>query len=116
MDTMTLLPSRASTLIRRVADIIPEMAETAGALDAAIVFPVAAVAALRAVGCLAAPLPGHLGGLGFGTELAGSLAVGTLLRLLGKGNLSVARAFEAHVNALRLICLYGTDNTARTGS
>lgn len=89
--------------------MIPEMAHNADALDAAIAFPVADIAALRAVGGLAAPLPGDLGGLGIGTEPAGSSAIGTLLRLLGKGNLSIARAFEAHVNALRLICLYGTN-------
>jgi alkylation response protein AidB-like acyl-CoA dehydrogenase len=109
MDTVTLLPPHANTLIQGVADVIPDMVQNADALDAAFAFPVADIAALRAMGCLAAPLPGNLGGLGFGTEPAGSSAIGTLLRLLGKGNLSVARAFEAHVNALRLICLYGTD-------
>lgn len=84
------------------------MQRRAEALDAEAAFPEQDIAALRETGLLAAPVPESLGGLGAGTEPGGAALVFELLRLLGQGNLAVGRLFEAHVNALRLIALYGT--------
>jgi len=55
-----------------------------------------------------APLPRALGGLGWGCEPDGAASLLSVLRLLGRASLAVARLYEGHVNALKLICVYGT--------
>lgn len=62
---------------------------------------------LEEAGVMAAPVPVALGGLGAGTEPAGARLALSLLMLLGRGNLAVARLFEAHVNAVRLVVRFG---------
>jgi hypothetical protein len=62
---------------------------------------------------LAAPLPVGLGGLGLGTEPSGARGLLRLLRLIGRANLSLGRIFEGHVNALRLVALYGSADQLR---
>jgi len=83
-------------------------------LDGDGAFPVEALAALRAVGGLTAPIPQRLGGLGLGTDEAGAQGIMELLSGLGRANLCLGRVFEAHVNALRLICRYGTRTQIET--
>lgn len=94
-------------------DAIPAMQRRAEALDREAAFPAEDIAALREAGLLASPLPEHLGGLGAGTAPGGAGLILDLLRLLGQGNLAVARLFEAHVNAIRLVVRYGTAEQAR---
>lgn len=89
------------------------MQRRAERLDAEAAFPEEDMAALRETGLLVAPVPKRLGGLGAGTEPAGAGPLFELLRLLGRGNLAVGRLFEAHVNAIRLIALYGTAEQTR---
>lgn len=67
------------------------------------------VQTLRKAGWLCACLSTADGGQGWGTEPAGSLAALDALRILGRANLSVARLFEGHMNAVKLIALYGND-------
>ena len=43
------------------------------------------------------------------TEATGAIHLAEVLRLIGRGNLSLGRLYEAHVNVLRLIARYGTD-------
>lgn len=105
-------PDGAGTLLDDLARLVPDMQARAATLDAHAAFPDEDVAALHRFGLLAAPLPGALGGLGLGTEPAGAAALLAVLRLLGHGNLSVGRVFEAHVNALRLFVRYGTAEQA----
>lgn len=57
-----------------------------------------------------APVPRALGGEGAGTEPEGADMIFELLRLLGRGNMSVGRLFEAHVNVVRLVVRFGTSN------
>jgi alkylation response protein AidB-like acyl-CoA dehydrogenase len=71
-------------------------------------FPIAALEALRRDGGLRAPLPVALGGSGWGTEPAGAAAILALLRSIGRSSLPLGRAFEGHVNAIRLVVRYGT--------
>jgi alkylation response protein AidB-like acyl-CoA dehydrogenase len=52
--------------------------------------------------------PEALGGAGL-SESAGQRDLCTVLRLIGGGDLSIARLFEGHVNAISLVCRYGTD-------
>ncbi len=105
--------TRLETLLDRVARYEPTMRGRATALDAAVRFAEDDLYALRELGVLAAPLPARLGGLGLGTEPEGASGILALLRLLGRGNLSVGRVFEAHVNALRLVILCGTESQQR---
>jgi len=54
-----------------------------------------------------APFPEPLGGCGL-IESAGQGDLCTVLRLLGAGDLSIARLIEGHINAIALVCRYGT--------
>jgi len=70
-------------------------------------FPNAEIDRLWQLGVMLAPLPIFEGGLGWGTEIAGTLSLRAALQTLGYGSLSVGRIYEAHVNALVLIFRYG---------
>lgn len=72
------------------------------------------VADLRVLGVLWAALPTRHNGLGLGTEATGTDGLFRVMHLLGSGNLSAARLFEGHVNALQLICRYGTEAQTAT--
>ncbi|MGC1411864.1 MAG: acyl-CoA dehydrogenase family protein [Acetobacteraceae bacterium] len=92
---------------------MPEIQARALALDAKPTFPAADVEILHDLGALAAPVPGGLGGLGLGTEASGAIHLAEVMRLIGRGNLSLGRLYEAHVNVLRLIARYGTERQMR---
>lgn len=62
--------------------------------------------ALRQAGLLTACLPGTEGGEGLGLNGETALGAFELLRRLGRANLSVARLFEGHMNAVKLLHLY----------
>ncbi len=78
-------------------------------LDEAAQFPHASFERLRGIGLLTATLPESLGGFGFGYGSEGAASLLKLLMLLGEASLPVARLYEAHVNALQLICRYGRE-------
>lgn len=67
------------------------------------------IGVLREAGWLTACLPGSVGGQGWGTDPDGTMAAFDALRSLGRANLSVARLFEGHVNAVKLVFLYGDE-------
>lgn len=60
-------------------------------------------------GLAMAAFPEALGGGGL-SESSRQSELCTVLRLIGAGDLSVARLFEGHVNAISLVGRYGTDN------
>ena len=62
--------------------------------------------ALRAAGWLTACLPRSDGGRGWGTQAGDAIAAFNALRMLGQVSLPVARLFEGHMNAVKLIHLY----------
>ena len=95
-------------LLAALHDLVPALQRRAEALDAAEAPPLQDMAELRALGALTAPLPRAHGGLGAGTEPGGAALLLDMLRLIGRGHLAVARLFEAHVNAVRLVARYGT--------
>ena len=104
-------------LLAELARLVPAMQARAAALDAEEAFPEQDFQALRKLGALQAPLPMAQGGHGAGTEPGGMDLILRLLTLLGQGNLSVGRLFEAHVNAIKLIAAYGTPaQAARTAA
>lgn len=71
------------------------------------------IAFLAERGWLTACLPRRWGGEGWGCEPVGTHDAFDALRALGRGNLSLARLFEGHMNAVKLIVLYGTEASAR---
>ncbi len=71
------------------------------------------VALLGEKGWLSACLPRRWGGQGWGCEAAGTRGAFDALRALGRANLSVARLFEGHMNAVILVDLYSGENTFR---
>ena len=83
-------------LLRDLRRLVPAMQERATTLDAHAAYPVADMQAIRELGLLAVPLTDADPGL-----------LCDILATLGQGNLSVGRLFEAHVNALQLVTIYG---------
>ncbi len=109
---MLLDPSPAR-LLAQVGRCVPDMRNRAAELDRSVRIPEDDLDALREAGCLAAPVPTRLGGLGLGIEPAGAGMALALLRRLGRGNLSVGRIVEGHINALRLVMIYGNEAQRR---
>jgi alkylation response protein AidB-like acyl-CoA dehydrogenase len=106
------LRAKRHGLLEAVAVALPDIQAEAAALDEAAQFPHASFEHLRGIGLLSATLPETLGGLGFGYGPQGAASLLKLLMLLGEASLPVGRLYEAHVNALQLICRYGRDNLA----
>jgi len=106
------LRAEGKTLLAGVAASLPDIQAEAALLDETGAFPHASFERLRAAGAFTATLPESLGGLGFGYGAEGAASLLQLLALLGEASLPVARLYEAHVNALQLICRYGRANLA----
>lgn len=87
-DLETFIADRAAASDRHGGDLSRELGALAGA------------------GWLAACLPRHFGGEGWGSEPGGTGDALDALRMLGRANLSVARLFEGHMNAVKLVCLH----------
>ena len=66
---------------------------------------------MRWSGLLAIPLPREAGGAALGSPGGDPLALARLLRRIGRASLSVARLYEGHVNAAKLVALYGDGRT-----
>src|SRR3981189_664781 len=94
-------------LLRAVRDLIPAMTARATILDREAGFPKFEFDQLRNCCALSAVIPKRYRGLGLGTDRYGSRAPFDVMRLMGRGTLADRRIFEGHVNALKLICLYG---------
>jgi len=95
-------------LIVKLAEHLPAIQARALHLDATASFPAEDISLLHEIGALAAPLPTTCGGLGLGTEPEAAQCLSRILQLLGHAHLAVARLYEAHVNAVRLLTVYGT--------
>lgn len=74
------------------------------------------VALLTERGWLRACLPRRWRGEGWGCEPAGTREAFDALRVLGRANLSLARLFEGHMNAVKLVVLYGGEDTMRNAA
>ena len=70
-------------------------------------FPEDEIATLHEQGLIHAPLPPSHGGVGLGTSGDPLVAMDVLSRI-GAGSLSLGRLFEGHLNAVKLVTLYGT--------
>lgn len=88
--------------------LAPGIAARAAAVDRDEMTLAEDIAELRGAGLLRAPLAVAAGGSGLCWQ-TGAVAEGVdVLRVLGRANLAVARLFEGHVNAVKLVMLYGT--------
>ncbi len=101
--------ARAERLAERLQALAPD-SDCAGAL------PTAELDALRDGGWLTATLPARVGGLGMGTAPGTLYLLLRVLREVGRGSLPAGRLYEGHVNALRLVELYGTDAQLETAA
>jgi alkylation response protein AidB-like acyl-CoA dehydrogenase len=93
----------SSELLERGTEVARFAAENAAEIDRIGVFPEKEFARMISAGLVVAPLSRSLGGLGLGFETQNIADLLRLLRILGKGNLSVGRIYEGHVNGLQLI-------------
>jgi alkylation response protein AidB-like acyl-CoA dehydrogenase len=89
----------------RIADACAAMAASS---DDPGTFPADEMQLLRGAGLLAAPLAREHGGIGLDGAPDTLLTLLRLLCEIGRGNLSVGRLYEGHVNALQLIQTFGT--------
>ncbi len=65
---------------------------------------------LHHLGLLALPLPTKYGGKSLGTAYKGSRIAVDILEALGSRDLSFARLYEGHINALKLVKKFGTES------
>ena len=91
--------------LQRLAALVPALQLEA---DDETGFPDRSLQSLREMGVMAAPLPFAAGGLGLGAVEEGA-STALFLRLLGRGSVALGRLIEGHVNALRLVWLYGDE-------
>lgn len=90
------------------AALIAALSEGDEALDRGLRGPGRELDLLREAGFTRAPLPQSDGGKGWGTTTDGALAMLDILAVLGGASLPVARIYEGHVNAIRLVVDHGT--------
>jgi alkylation response protein AidB-like acyl-CoA dehydrogenase len=108
MTSIFRIGDRQHSLLEEVLRVAQAAAERAASLDENGVFPTDDVEALARIGLLMAPFPPEFGGIGIGTTPQGQGTLFNILRVLGAGSLVVGRLYEGHVNAVALICHYGT--------
>lgn len=89
------------------ADILAAIRAQDEALDRGSHGPEIALALLRDGALLSAPLPVDRGGRGWGTSAAGAEPMLALLAELGGASLPIARIYEGHVNAIKLVLRHG---------
>ena len=99
------------TLLRIADDSLVRDLIAAGAhYDATTTFPVESIALLREHGLHRRFAPVAAGGEAFFDRAGAYAAMGDALRRVGRGDLSVGRLYEGHVNALLLLGWYGSDD------
>jgi alkylation response protein AidB-like acyl-CoA dehydrogenase len=108
-----MIPSRQSisnpdTAAARAEAIAPTLAALGARYDAAPVFPVDSMTALTTAGLHLTFAPIESGGDTFDDAAARNQCLMTILRIIGRADLSVGRLYEGHVNALALFDWYGS--------
>ncbi|MET0365365.1 MAG: acyl-CoA dehydrogenase family protein [Sphingobium sp.] len=108
---MSVVETRAApvgTAVERAQRIVSGLAELGARYDAAPVFPVESMKLLRDAGLHRTFAPPEAGGEPFADRHSQYAAMLSVLRLIGRGDLSVGRLFEGHVNAMLLFDWFGT--------
>ncbi len=94
-------------------DLLAALAYGDEVLDRGIRGPKVELDLLRKAGLIRNPLPHAYGGQGWGTTAEGALPLFEALMALGAINLPVARIYEGHVNAVRLVMDHGSPEQCR---
>ncbi len=102
-----LAPAKIKVLLDRAAEFSAAAFRAAEKADAAATVDASVLRELHRSGLAMAAFPEAQGGAGL-SEARHQTELCTVLRLIGAGDLSVARLFEGHVNAIALVCRYGT--------
>lgn len=102
--TVLATPAQAD---KAAAQLAPRLFAQAAATDVEGGFPTLEFDWLRTAGLLTAALPAKLGGAGLDAAAA-TLPLLRVLQHIGRGNLSVGRVYEGHLNALLLIQRLGS--------
>ena len=79
-------------------------------LDSHGAFPDLEVQALRERGLLHAPFPLSMGGDDLGSPPSDPALLADVLATVGQGSLALGRLYEGHVNAVKLVRLYGSQD------
>ena len=106
-------PPIAERVVAAMAALEPLLSKTASASDRLGGFPAQEMRLLASHGILAGVLPSASSGLGLGTEPAGAAGAFETLRSLGRANVAVARLFEGHLNAIKLVAAFGAPSQLR---
>jgi alkylation response protein AidB-like acyl-CoA dehydrogenase len=96
------------TPVARATAIAPRIAALGARYDAAPVFPVESMRCLVAAGLHRSFAPAESGGDFWGDLTAQHRSMMTVLRIIGRADLSVGRLYEGHVNALALFDWFGS--------
>lgn len=104
---MTSVPIQSSG---KAGHIVEQLASLGARFDAAPLFPADSLRLLHAAGYNRRFAPVAAGGEAFPDERTRFAAIRNALRAVGRGDLSIGRLFEGHVNALLLFDWYGTSN------
>jgi alkylation response protein AidB-like acyl-CoA dehydrogenase len=98
----------SSELLARGTEVARFSAENAAEIDRIGSFPEKEFTKMISAGLIVAPVCRSLGGLGLGFDSQNIADLLRLLRILGKGSLSIGRIYEGHVNGLQLIQTFAT--------
>ncbi|MDZ4792387.1 MAG: acyl-CoA dehydrogenase [Hyphomicrobiales bacterium] len=90
------------------SDVVAQIRQNASKLDQSGEFPVADISAMASAGLLTRAAQLAFAMVKGQNKPASASEIQAILRSLGYANLSVARLFEGHFNALLLIARYGT--------
>lgn len=94
--------------VDRACAIVETLADLGARYDAAPVFPVESIRLLRDAGLLRTFAPRGADGEPFPDRHRQYACMLSVLRIVGRGDLSVGRLFEGHVNAMLLFDWFGT--------
>lgn len=95
-------------------DLLAALADGDEALDRGTRGPEIELDLLRNAGLTRNPLPQAYGGQGWGTTPEGALPLLEMLMALGEANLPIARIYEGHVNAVRLVIDHGSPDQCQS--
>ncbi len=103
---------------QRLADLTEELARTrfaprAARYDQEVAFPREDFADLRRHGLLAATAPKSYGGLGLGFNDGDIFGLWLAIKNIAKGDLSLGRCYEGHVNGVTVLANSGTEEQRR---
>jgi alkylation response protein AidB-like acyl-CoA dehydrogenase len=103
-----MTPADSATPAQRAQALVVRLSELGARYDAAPVFPVESVKMLRDAGLLRTFAPMDAGGDAFPDRESQYASMMSVLRIVGRTDLSLGRLYEGHVNALLLFDRFGT--------